>query len=298
MQSIKVLVGPDRNVWSLSRKAVRLIMPSIEAALDGLDEDQSHKTLVLPHVEPTTFEYVRDWSTSREIDLPCNNGGINSSIFWSVLTSVYVLAEELNATKLKHYVIDTIYASIRDEGHGPNADTIRLIYRQTSHTSGLRQIIVAFFVWQAAEGWWNIGQKTQDKDDWQFSDMPEEFKTEVAVATFERVHLMDDGNPFNDAHETEETGFGPHYFYDDDEARAASDRWLRNDPQGLRPEEEWDAACFQVEKETADDRAIINDDEKAIQQEEVEAEHSIDAAEPGEDSMNEDSSDCGQVDGN
>jgi hypothetical protein len=291
MQSIKVLVGTDRKVCSLSRKAVRLTMPSIESALSGLGEEETHNTLVLPHVEPTTFEYMREWAISRDIDLPCNDGGTNSSIFWSVLTNVYILAEDMNAIKLKRYIIDTIYASIRDEGYGPNDDTIRLIYRQTSHSSGLRQIVVAFFVWQATEGWWNIDQDTDDKDDWRFRDMPEEFKTEVAVATFERVHLMDDGNPFNDAHETEETGFGPNYFYDDDEARAASQKWLRNDPEGLRPEEEWDAACFQVEKETADDHAMINDDEKAIRQEEMEAENSKDVAGSGEDRMNEDSSD-------
>jgi len=129
MQSIKVLVGTDRKVCRLSRKAVRLIMPSMEAAFNELGEAKTHNTLVLPHVQPTTFEYMREWSMSREIDLPCNNGGNNSAIFWSVLTSLYISAEDLNATKLKRYVIDTIYVSIRDEGHGPNADTIRLVYR-------------------------------------------------------------------------------------------------------------------------------------------------------------------------
>ena len=107
---------------------------------------------------------------------------------------------------------------------------------------------------------------------------------------------MDDGNPFNDAHETEETGFGPNYFYDDDEARALSNQWLRNDPQGLRSEEAWDADCFQVEKETADDRAMINDDEEAIQREEMEAENSNES-DSGEDRMHEDSSDSGQANG-
>jgi hypothetical protein len=277
-------------------KAVRLTMPSIEAALNGLGEEETHNTLVLPQVEPAIFEYMSEWSMAREIDLPCNDGGTNSSISWSVLANVYILAEDLNTTKLKRYIIDAIYASIRDEGYGPNADAIRLIYRRTSHTSGLRQIVVAFFVWQAAEGWWNVDQDTDDKDDWRFNDMPEEFKTEIAVATLERVHLMDDGNPFNDAHETEETGFGPNYFYDEGEARATSHKWLRNDPQGLRAEEEWDAACFQVEKKTAEDRAMINDDEKAIRQEEIEAENSEDPK-LGEDGMTEGSSDSGQVNG-
>lgn len=276
MPTIKVLLGRDRKPFDLPMKVVRLTMPSIEAALNGLGEKETHNTLILPQVEPTTFEYMRDWALTTEIELPQNDGGANSSLFWSILTNVYILAEDQKATTLKRYIIDTIYTSIRDNGYGPSSDTIQLIYEKTSGTSGLRRIVIAFFVWQAAEGWWNIDQDANDEADWVFCDMPEAFKTEVAITTFERVHLMDDGNPFNDAHETEETGFGPDYFYDDDEARIAAQKWLRNDPNGLRPEEEWDAARFQVEKETAEDRAMINDDEKVIRKEEMDAKSSKD----------------------
>jgi hypothetical protein len=122
---------------------------------------------------------------------------------------------------------------------------------------------MAFFVWQATKSWWVTDRAINDKDDWAFQDIPERFKTEVGNAPFERVHLMDDGNPFNDDHEREETGFGPDYFYDDDQAKLRSSKWLRNDPGGVRAEEEWDAARFQAEKETADDRAMINEDEDA-----------------------------------
>jgi hypothetical protein len=101
------------------------------------------------------------------------------------------------------------------------------VYVSTPIRSDLRRIIIAFFIWQAAEDWWNIDQEAQDEDDWAFKDMPEEFKTEVAIAALERIHLMDDGNPFNDHDETAQTRFGPNYFYDDDQANAATQKWLR-----------------------------------------------------------------------
>jgi hypothetical protein len=113
--------------------------------------------------------------------------------------------------------------------------------------------------------------------------MPERFKTEIGTATFERVHLMADGNPFNDDHETEETGFSPDYIYDDDQAKLRSSKWLKNDPRGVRAEEEWEAARFQVEKETADDRAMIKDDENAVRMEEMDAENAENSTGLGED---------------
>ena len=162
--------------------------------------------------------------------------------------NVYTHAEDLKAVELKQYIIDTIYASIRDAGFGPTCPTIRLIYQKTSNTLGLRRIFIAFFIWQAAEGWWNIDQDINDQDDWTLKDMPEEFKTEIAIATLERVHLTDDGNPFNDDLKTDETGFGPDYLYDDNLAKAASQKWLRDDSEGIRAEEEWDATRFQVDQ--------------------------------------------------
>ena len=44
---------------------------------------------------------------------------------------------------------------------------------------------------------------------------------------------MDDGNPFNDSDETEETVFGPDYFYGKDQEITGSQKWLRNDPTGF-----------------------------------------------------------------
>ncbi len=78
--------------------------------------------------------------------------------------------------------------------------------------------------------------------------MPEEFKTETAIARLERVHLKDDGNLLNDDHKTEETGFGPDHFYNDSLAKAASQKWLREDPEGVPAEEEWDPARSQVDQ--------------------------------------------------
>jgi hypothetical protein len=271
MSTVKVLVGKDRKPFDISPNVVRLTMPSIAAALNGLSEEENHNTVLLSQADSTTFEFVIQWALTIEIKLPPNDGGANSALFWSILGKVYILAEELEATKLKRYVIDTCYASIRDNGYGPGSDTIRLIYEKTCSKSGLRRIVIAFFVWQAAEGWWNIDNESKDEDDWAFKDMPECFKTEVAIATLERVHLMDDGNPFNDYHEKEETGFGPDYFYDDDESIVTLARWLRNDPNGVRAEEEWDAARFQFDRETSEDRAMINDDEDAVQEEQKNA---------------------------
>jgi hypothetical protein len=53
------------------------------------------------------------------------------------LSKVYIVAEDLKSTKLKRYITDTIYASIRDEGYGPTSDAIRSIYETTSPDSGL-----------------------------------------------------------------------------------------------------------------------------------------------------------------
>jgi hypothetical protein len=247
LPTVKVFVGGSREPFDLSRKAVCLAMPTTEIVLNGLREGDTHNALL------------------------------------SILSRAYILAEDLKSTKLKGYIIDTIYASIRDEGYGPTSDANRLIYETTSPDSGLRRTVIAFFVWQATESWWVIDRRINDKDDWAFQDIPERFKTEVGNATFERVHLMDDGNPFNDDHEAEETGFGPDYFYGDDQAKLRSSKWLRNDPGGVRAEEEWDAARFQAEKETADDRAITNDDEDAMRMEEMEAENAENSTGLGED---------------
>lgn len=263
-------MGGQPESFELSVKAVQHAMPSILGDLNNHDKEK-HSILLLPHIDAKTFEFFSEWALTKEIEVPPNDGGVNSSVFWSTLSKVYSLAEELKATALKRYIVDTIYASLRDDGYGPNASTIHFVYGHTSGDSGIRRIIVAFFVWQAAEAWWNVDKSIDDEDDWALEDMPAEFQKEVSIAALERIHLMDDGNPFNDFDEAEETGFGPDYFYDEDLAIAGPQKWLRNDRHGFRAEEEWDAARFEVDKEKADDGAMINDDDDAIAKEEQDA---------------------------
>lgn len=187
----------------------------------------------------------------------------------------------MGATDLKRYIIKTIYASVRSDRYGPPFEAIHLVCKNTSSSSGIRRIIVAFFVWQAAEGWW-IKDK-DDKDNWKFQDMAEGFRSEVAIATFERVHLMDDGNPFHESDEVTETGLGADYFYDDDEsANLGSQKWLRDDPDRLRPvEEQRDAALFEADAQTAADGDMINDEEEDNRKRET-AKNTMTTSDPAE----------------
>lgn len=92
--------------------------------------------------------------------------------------------------------------------------------------------------------------------------MPEQFRNEVAIASCERVHLLDDGNPFHESDVDTETGFGADHCYDDDQStNMGSQKWLRNKADGLRAEEEWDAARFGVDVETAADHYILTDNQ-------------------------------------
>lgn len=257
LPDVKVLVGKDRIPFEFSPLTVSHEMPLLAEMID-LDGEDVCNIVFMPHITPESFGYLEEWTVNKKFQLPPNTGGADSSVFWSILSKAYVAAEAMRATGLKRYVIDTIYSSVRDSGYGPDSEAIRFVYQNTPVTSGMQRIMVAFFVWQAAEGWWM--KEKENEDDWDLKDMPEEFRNEVAVATLERVHLMDDGNPFNESDEVTETGFGVDYFYDDNEsANLDSQKWLRNDPADLRPEEEWDAARFEVDKATTADRDMIND---------------------------------------
>jgi hypothetical protein len=185
MATIKVLVGEERKLFRLPTKIVRRVMPSIVVDLNGIGEEEIQSTLLLPQADPTTFKHLSEWALTADIELPENNGGVDSSIFWSILSNVYILAEDFKVFELKRYVIQTIYASIQEHGYGPNSDIVREVYVRTPIRSGLRRIIIAFFIWQAAEDWWNIDEEAQDEDDWAFQGMPEEFKMDVAIAALE-----------------------------------------------------------------------------------------------------------------
>jgi hypothetical protein len=85
MPTVKGFVGEFREHFDLSREAVRLAMPSTEIVLNGLGQGDTHNTLLLPQADPAAFEYLREWATTTEIELPHNDGGGNSSLFWSIL---------------------------------------------------------------------------------------------------------------------------------------------------------------------------------------------------------------------
>jgi hypothetical protein len=111
-------------------------VPTLAAAVEGLDQEDTPNTLALPKANPETFKYVYEWTLKQEIEVPNNNGGKNPSKFWSALGQAYVLADELKATDLEKYIIDTVYASISAKGYGPDSETIPFIYDKISASSG------------------------------------------------------------------------------------------------------------------------------------------------------------------
>jgi hypothetical protein len=124
MANTKVLVREERKPFRLPNKVVSRIMPSIAVDLNGIGEEEIQNTLLLPQADPTTFKHLSEWALSADIELPENNGGVASSIFWSILSNVYILVEDFKVFELKRYVIRRIYASIREDRYGPNSDIV------------------------------------------------------------------------------------------------------------------------------------------------------------------------------
>lgn len=93
---------------------------------------------------------------------------------------------------------------------GLNSTKLRYIYEENSPPNSVlgRIIIIVFFAWQAARKFSGTSTTTATmKTTRSFQDMPEAFKIEVAMSTFEKSPSAGRGeSPFNDDHETEETG--------------------------------------------------------------------------------------------
>jgi hypothetical protein len=182
-------VGPHRTKFILDQEITEKAHV-LKAANDNLTGTGNSPQLDLTQVQIVTFERFMQWARIDGTDIPCHS---SAAEFWSTIAELYIFAEWIDCFGLQRYLFEKVLRAVQGSCDGPSKDLLIYVYNNTGETSVIRKLMVAFYVWQASEGWWVV----KNTEDWAFEDTPAEFQFEVSVATLRRVNLMDDGNPFD-----------------------------------------------------------------------------------------------------
>ena len=191
---MRVLVGPDKKIFTIHKRLVCQVSSYFDAALNGKFKESVDDEISMPHQEHHLFNHFVEWVYSNQIDLPKLNGeGSHDNDVWETFSKLYLLARYLQCPGFGNSLLDSVPHERKEVGRDfclPPGDVLTMVYDGTIEGCGLRRYFVALYVWKMNH---NINDEEYCKK-W-FALLPVEFIRDVAIHAIRGVYNHG-GNPF------------------------------------------------------------------------------------------------------
>ncbi|KAF2679134.1 hypothetical protein K458DRAFT_408387 [Lentithecium fluviatile CBS 122367] len=175
-------VFPEQDTYYVHQNLITARSEFFKRATNGQWQESNERTVYLSGDKPSIFElylnlvYTGNLATE---DYSENNVPVHE---YAALAKVYVLAEKLQDTKAKDFVLEAILLTFRATVYfilqRPPIEAIRIIYEGTPDTSLARKLMVDLYTEHGEQDWLE-GE----------SDIPHEFLYDITMRLFlQRTH--------------------------------------------------------------------------------------------------------------
>ena len=145
--AITVYVGDEKAAFTLHRGPICQVSAFFKGLFDGYFKESSEKEVTLKEHMPESFDQFLSFAYSGTLDYAPFRG-LNEEKTWMAYGRLYVLADYLQVTELKHIITKELFAKIVRARSGGRtacitAGVIDYVYSNTVRQCGLRRLIVA-----------------------------------------------------------------------------------------------------------------------------------------------------------
>ena len=184
-------VGPDKHTFHVHQEILFDYSPVFKAAFSGECRESSEHRMALPEDDPETVEHFMQWLYYNSLGL---TKGVCSETwnerYWQ-LARLNTFADKFDVGLLKNSIIDELFAlAPKSDAIPPQPSVIAYIYENTTQTSSLRKLIVAWYAWHINRNWYTTSGALACLEN------TPTFAADLAIALSQRVHDPNLKNPF------------------------------------------------------------------------------------------------------
>lgn len=146
-RAVDVLVGEEKEIFSVHEKLIRASSPFFDKAVSGIWLESTQHTIELPEDEPEIFGIYVHWLYYEKLPVSCNE----PSSEYLNLMKAYTLGDKLLDTKFQDTVIDAIVdKSVTPAQTGacwyPTDEEVEFAFNNTSDSAPIRTLLVDLYV--------------------------------------------------------------------------------------------------------------------------------------------------------
>lgn len=215
-ETITFLVGSEQRSFSVHKSLMYKHSRHIKAAIESSFAENEQQSFSLPDHNCKTFASFVEWVYKGKVKLPETKHRDDDETpvdeegddFWWALGRLYILADYLEAHKLKKRLVNMVFTNGQipkskpaTDVCGPSSGMIGHLYRNTVHGCPLRALLVHWYVWNLDQSWW---EKGIDAQNYLLETQAEEFTTDIAIESMRRMYTSikkdTSHNPFKKYH--------------------------------------------------------------------------------------------------
>lgn len=150
-RAVDVLVGEEKEIFSVHEKLIRTSSPFFDKATSGAWLESAQHTIRLPEDEPEIFSIYVHWLYYGTFPVYCDKPGRPANQEYLKLVKAYTLGDKLMDTVFQNAAIDAIVeksTSMASDGHKwyPDTEVVEFAYNNTNKSAPIRQLLVDMYV--------------------------------------------------------------------------------------------------------------------------------------------------------
>ena len=190
---VDLIVGKKKTKITIHQDILFEASPVLKAAFTSKFREGSERSMHLPEDDPDHVDVLVQFLYSTEVKFYDLSPNPKFDDVVMLAVHLWVLADKYEVVKVKNAICGYLSNLIRSRSN-PKAPpaAVTFIYENTTDTATIRQLLVAWHLWQNDQAW--LGDK--DKRAWLLS-LPE-FAVDVLSALSQASNIRYGTNPFED----------------------------------------------------------------------------------------------------